>query len=126
MPEALRMAAMADTYDVNVASHNFYGPLANMMCAHFCAVVPNFRIMEFDIDEVPWKRKLLTNPYVIENGAVLLPKGPGWGTDVDEDEIIVEPQHATLDDLIHAYVLTAEPVVGFRHRVADCDIFFLF
>jgi L-alanine-DL-glutamate epimerase-like enolase superfamily enzyme len=85
--ESLRMAAMADAYEVNVASHNFFGPLANVMSAHFCAVVPNFRIMEFDIDEVPWKRKLLTNPYVIENGDLLVPTGPGWGTEVDEDEL---------------------------------------
>jgi L-alanine-DL-glutamate epimerase-like enolase superfamily enzyme len=91
VPEALRMAAMADSYEVNVASHNFYGPLANIMCAHFCAAVPNFRIMEFDVDEVPWKCKLLTNPYVIENGEVLLPKGPGWGTEVDEDELRAHP-----------------------------------
>ena len=43
------------------------------MSAHFCAAIPNFRIMEFDVDEVPWKPKLLTRPYVIENGELLLP-----------------------------------------------------
>lgn len=91
VPEAVRMATMADTYDVNVASHNFYGPLANIMCGHFCAVVPNFRIMEFDIDEVPWKSKLLTHPYVIQNGELQLPKGPGWGTDIDEEVLRAHP-----------------------------------
>ena len=82
---------MADAYDVNVASHNFNGPLANVMSAHFCAVVPNYRIMEFDVDEVPWKSSFLTNPYVIENGDYLLPTGAGWGTDVNEEALRAHP-----------------------------------
>src|SRR5262249_39652217 len=82
--EATRMAAMADAYEVNVASHNFNGPLANIMSAHFCAAIPNFRIMEFDVDEGPWQAKLLTNQYFIEKGKLVLPKGPGWGTPVNE------------------------------------------
>jgi L-alanine-DL-glutamate epimerase-like enolase superfamily enzyme len=85
------MAAMADAYDVNVASHNFNGPHANVMSAHFCAVVPNYSIMEFDVDEVPWKSSLLTNPYVIENGDYLLPKGAGWGTEVSEEALRAHP-----------------------------------
>jgi L-alanine-DL-glutamate epimerase-like enolase superfamily enzyme len=89
--ESVKMAAMADAYEVNVASHNFNGPLANIMSAHFCAAIPNFRIMEFDADEVPWKTKLLTNPYVIENGDLLLPTGPGWGTVVNEAVIRAHP-----------------------------------
>jgi galactonate dehydratase len=89
--EAAKMAAMADAYDVNVASHNFNGPLANIMSAHFCAAIPNFRIMEFDVDEVPWKPKLLTRPYVIENGELLLPTGAGWGTAVNEAVIRAHP-----------------------------------
>jgi galactonate dehydratase len=91
VPEALRMAAMADAYEVNVASHNFSGPLSAVISAHFASVVPNFRIMEFDVDEVPWKRKLLTNPATIENGAFVLPTGPGWGTDIDEGVLRAHP-----------------------------------
>src|SRR5713101_2169302 len=48
--ESLKIAAMADAYEINVAPHNFYGHLATMMNAHFCAVVPNLRIMEIDLD----------------------------------------------------------------------------
>ena len=87
VPEALRMAAMCDAYEVNVASHYFAGPLSAIICAHFAAVIPNLRISEYDVDEVPWKPKLLTHPPVIENGEFLLPTGPGWGTDVNEDEL---------------------------------------
>ena len=53
--ELLKIAAMADVYEVNVAPHNFYGHLASAISAHFCAAVPNFRIMEIDIDSVKWR-----------------------------------------------------------------------
>jgi L-alanine-DL-glutamate epimerase-like enolase superfamily enzyme len=85
MPETLRMAAMADSYEVNVAAHNSSGPLSTVISGHFCSVVPNLRMMEIDMDEVPWRPKLLTNPYRVENGEFVLPSGPGWGTEIDED-----------------------------------------
>jgi len=85
MPEALRMAAMADAYELNVAAHNSSGPLSTVISGHFCSVVPNLRIMEIDIDEVPWRPQLLTNPYRVEAGEFILPSGPGWGTEIDED-----------------------------------------
>jgi L-alanine-DL-glutamate epimerase-like enolase superfamily enzyme len=87
VPEAVKMAAMCDAYEVNVASHYFAGPLAAIICAHYAAVIPNLKISEYDVDEVPWKPKLLTHPPVIENGMFVLPTGPGWGTDVNEDEL---------------------------------------
>ena len=91
VPEALRMAAMADAYEVNVASHNFSGPLSAVISAHFASVVPNFSIMELDVDEVPWKPELLTNPPKIDNGMFALPAGPGWGTDIDEAVLRAHP-----------------------------------
>ena len=65
-----------------------------MISAHFCAAIPNFRIMECDIDEVPWRSQLLTRPYQIENGEMLLPEGPGWGTEVDE--AVLKPHGAKM------------------------------
>jgi galactonate dehydratase len=53
--EAMKIAAMAEAYEVNCAPHNFYGHMSTLMSAHFCAAIPNFRIMEIDIDDVPWK-----------------------------------------------------------------------
>ena len=51
----MKIAAMAEAYETNVAPHNFYGNLSTLMSAHFCAAVPNFRVMEIDPDDVPWK-----------------------------------------------------------------------
>ena len=82
--ESLKIASLADVYEVNVAPHNFYGHLASAISAHFCAAVPNFRIMEIDIDGVPWRDEIVDNPPVFENGDYLLPKGPGWGVEPNE------------------------------------------
>ncbi|MDQ2079579.1 mandelate racemase/muconate lactonizing enzyme family protein [Xanthobacteraceae bacterium Astr-EGSB] len=89
--EALKIAAMAETYEVNVAPHNFYGHLADHISAHFSAMVPNLRMMEIDIDDVPWKGEFVTHQPVIENGEFVLPDRPGWGTDVDEAAVRRHP-----------------------------------
>ena len=60
LAETLKIATMADTYEVNVAPHNFYCHLATMMSAHVAAVVPNLRIMEIDPDYVPWQDDFVT------------------------------------------------------------------
>ena len=82
--ESLKIAAMADVYEVNVAPHNFYGHLASAISAHFCAAVPNFRIMEIDIDGVPWRDDIVNTPPVFDKGDYILPTGPGWGVEVNE------------------------------------------
>jgi galactonate dehydratase len=91
MLESLRIAAMAEPYQVNVAPHNFYGHLCSYISANFCAAIPNFRIMEIDIDDVPWKDELVTNPPVIRDGHFLLPSAPGWGTDINEEAVRAHP-----------------------------------
>jgi len=91
LAESLKIAAMAEAYEINVAPHNFYGHMSTLMSAHFCASVPNFRIMEIDIDDVPWKDDLVTIPPIIEDGHLILPTGPGWGADVNEDAVRAHP-----------------------------------
>jgi galactonate dehydratase len=89
--ESLKIAAMADTYELNVAPHNFYGHLSTMMSAHLAAVVPNLRIMETDPDVVPWHDDLFTVKPVVKDGQLSLPTGPGWGTDVNEEVVRAHP-----------------------------------
>lgn len=88
--ESYKIAALADAYSVPTAPHNFYGHLASAISAHFAAAVPNLHIMEIDIDGVSWRDDLVTRP-VIEDGFMLLPKGPGWGVDVNEEAIRAHP-----------------------------------
>ncbi len=89
--ESMKIAAMADVYEMNVAPHNFYGHLCSMISAHLCAAVPNFRIMEIDIDSIPWRDEFVTSVPVIENGELVLPTAPGWGIDINEAAVRARP-----------------------------------
>ncbi|MBV9580006.1 MAG: mandelate racemase/muconate lactonizing enzyme family protein, partial [Chloroflexi bacterium] len=82
---------MADAYELTVAPHNYYSHLADLHSVHLCASLPNIRIMEIDIDDVPWKTQLVSNPPTIENGQILVPTAPGWGADIVEDVLREHP-----------------------------------
>lgn len=92
--ESVRMAAVADAFGVNVASHLFSGTLAAAMCAHFCAVVPNLRVMELDFDRAPWHDELFSGGLAVADGHALVPEGPGWGVAPDEDGLRRHPAGA--------------------------------
>ncbi len=91
LAESLKIASMADVYETNVAPHNFYGHLCSMISAHFSAAVPNFRIMEIDIDSAPWRDEFYDQAPVIENGELVLPTRPGWGIEVNEKAVRARP-----------------------------------
>ena len=89
--ESFKIAAMADAYEINVVPHSFNGHIGSLMSAHLCAAIPNFRVMEIDIEDVPRKDDLITPVPVIENGELLLPTGAGWGAEVNEEMIRAHP-----------------------------------
>ncbi len=91
MLEAIRIANVADVFDLNVSPHSFTGHLCTMIHAHYSAIVPNFQIMEFDVDEVPWLAEFFTEPLQIENGDLIIGERPGWGMDIDEDAVRARP-----------------------------------
>lgn len=79
-----RVAEMAEAYEINIAPHNYYSHLATLISAHLCAIVPNVRIMEIDVDDVPWKDDLITTQPEIRNGYLTIPTGAGWGGEINE------------------------------------------
>jgi galactonate dehydratase len=89
--QSVRVATLADAFETHVAPHNPVGDLANLMSAHFCASIPNFRIMELRADEAPWTRDFLTRPPTLENGEILVPTAPGWGSDINEEALKAHP-----------------------------------
>jgi galactonate dehydratase len=94
LAESLKIASMADAYEINVAPHNFYGHLATMMSAHLAALTPNLRIMEIDPDYIPWQDDFVTVKPVVKDGYLELPTGPGWGTEIDEAAVRAHPPKA--------------------------------
>ncbi len=89
--QSKKIGDLAEVHEVNVAPHNFYSHLASYQAASLCAVLPNVRIMEIDVDDVSWKDELVTNPPEIVNGRMKTPAGPGWGTDLNEDVARAHP-----------------------------------
>jgi len=86
--ESLRIAEFANSYEMNICPHNYNGHLSTFISMQFCALTPNLRMAEVDVDEVPWRDELFTNIPQFENGALNLPTCPGWGTDLNEDALL--------------------------------------
>jgi galactonate dehydratase len=93
--QSMKIAAVADAHDVNIAPHNFYGDLCTMMNAHFAAAVPNLRIMEIDVDRIPWEDDLFNHAPEIKDGQLVVPDRPGWGTEPIEEAIHAHPPKGT-------------------------------
>jgi L-alanine-DL-glutamate epimerase-like enolase superfamily enzyme len=95
-----KVGDLASTFQCNIAPHNHYSHLSTHMSATLCATLPNVRIMEIDIDDVPWKDELVTHPPEIVAGHMMIPKGPGWGTAIVEEVARAHPWR--LDKAAHA------------------------
>ena len=89
--ESRRIAALADMYEIMVSPHNYYSHLSTFMSAHLCASVPNVKIMETDVDSVPWRDDIVTELPDIKDGYINLPKKPGIGAELNEKEIARHP-----------------------------------
>jgi L-alanine-DL-glutamate epimerase-like enolase superfamily enzyme len=89
--QAKKIADLAETFEVNCAPHNYYSHLATFIGAQWCAAIPNARILEFDVDDVPWRDELVTAVPEIADGELRIPSGPGWGAEVNEDVLREHP-----------------------------------
>jgi L-alanine-DL-glutamate epimerase-like enolase superfamily enzyme len=89
--ESMKIAALAESYYINCATHNYHGWLGTAISAHFCAAIPNFKVLEIDVDDVAWKNEIVTCVPEVKNGMLTLPMGPGWGVDLDEIAIVKFP-----------------------------------
>ncbi len=89
--QSKKVGDLAEAYQLNVAPHNYYSHLSTCISASLCAVLPNVRIMEIDVDDVPWREDMVTNVPHIENGYLTIPSGPGWGIEMVEEVLKAHP-----------------------------------
>jgi L-alanine-DL-glutamate epimerase-like enolase superfamily enzyme len=89
--QSKKVADLAEVFQLNVAPHNYYSHMSSYISASLCAVLPNIRIMEIDIDDVPWKDDLVTVAPEIVDGYMTVPTAPGWGADVNEEVARAHP-----------------------------------
>lgn len=85
------IAGMAEAYYAAVAPHCPLGPVALAACIQLDAAIPNFLAQE----HVTLGDGYLRRPFVLRDGYVDLPSGPGLGIELDEealaDKIATEP-----------------------------------
>jgi len=89
--ESKKIAEMAELYEMNICPHNYNGHLSTLISLQLCALLPNVRLAEVDVDDVPWRDELFTNLPVIQSGNLKVPTAPGWGTDVNENVLRRHP-----------------------------------
>jgi galactonate dehydratase len=89
--QAKKIADLAETFEVNCAPHNYYSHVATFIAAQWCAAIPNARILEIDVDDVPWRDDLVTAVPDVADGELRVPAGPGWGIEVREDVLRAHP-----------------------------------
>src|SRR4051812_2530141 len=89
--QSMKIANSAEAQEINIAPHNFYGHLASFMNLHFAAAVPNLRIMEIDVDRLPWDAELFTEAPEFVDGHLAVPDRPGWGCEPREEALKAHP-----------------------------------
>lgn len=81
--ECRLIAGMAESYYAGIAPHCPLGPIAMAACIQLDASIPNFLIQEQGSLGVGY----LKQPFVVKNGFIELPKGPGLGIELDEEAL---------------------------------------
>lgn len=106
--EGLKVAHLAEAFDAFVAPHCPMSPVITAISLHLDAVTPNFLIQErlFLND---WRNEVITEPLLVKDGFIELPKKPGWGIELDMDLIRKHPR-----------IVAATPRL-FRPDGAVCD-----
>ena len=89
--QSRRIAAPAESYEINITPHNANSYLASFMTAHACASVPDVRIMGIDVDGAPWRDDIVTELPEIKDGYLKIPRKPGLGVELNEKEIAKHP-----------------------------------
>lgn len=81
--EALKIAALADTFGAWIAPHGPMSPVMTTVSLHLDAVVGNFLIQE-RLQAADWSESVITRPLTMDDGYLPIPSGPGWGIELDE------------------------------------------
>ncbi len=79
--EVRLIAGMAEAYYATIAPHNPLGPISLAAGVHLAASIPNFLIQE----QVSLGEGYIKKPFVVREGYLELPTGPGLGIELDEN-----------------------------------------
>lgn len=83
--EGLRIAALADAYQLGLAPHMWGGALMFSAGLQLCAVSPSAFIVEYSLLPNPLQSELAANPITVKDGQIIVPDQPGLGVTINED-----------------------------------------
>jgi galactonate dehydratase len=89
--ELTRIAAMAEADGVDVSPHNPSGPVSTAASVQVCAVLKNFRVLEFQWGEVDWRRDVVRPAELFEQGMIRVPDRPGFGIELNDRVVKAHP-----------------------------------
>lgn len=82
--ELTHIAAFAALDGVAVAPHNPSGPVSTAASVHVGATIRNFRTLELQWGEVPWRGEVVEPPEVFQQGEIAVSDRPGCGVKLNE------------------------------------------
>ena len=87
---ALRVASMAEKFQIPVTPHSANLSMVTIFTMHFLGAIRNpGKYLELSIegeDVYPWQQDLFLNaPFDVEDGTVTIPSEPGWGVEINPD-----------------------------------------
>ena len=83
--ETMRIAEMADRYNVPLCPHSWHNGLMCVESAHLVAALPHPHMLELCMIQGPLQWGIFDNPPQIEAGHILLPDRPGLGVELAPD-----------------------------------------
>jgi len=83
--EGKKIAALCEASFVQVAPHNIHGQVGAAMTMQLLAAIPNASILEYTIEDIPWKNRLFDHVLVAEDGYLTVPDRPGLGIEMDDE-----------------------------------------
>ena len=87
--EVRLIAGMAEAYYAAIAPHNPLGPISLAAGIQLSASIPNFLCQE----QVSLGEGYLKHPFVVNDGYIDVPTGPGLGIEIDEDALAEKTGH---------------------------------
>jgi galactonate dehydratase len=82
------IASMAEPYQVIVSPHNYNSNTIGLAASlHVSACIPNFLILEYFHNFKEISDEISVNPFVVEDGYIRLPEGPGLGVEIIEEAL---------------------------------------
>ena len=82
---ARKVAAMAEAHYIDVMPHNPLGPVSTAASVHFCSVIPNFSLLEYNWTSRQQPQDLFPRGMELEGDHFLLPQEPGLGVEFNEE-----------------------------------------